>query len=171
MKIRKTKSSHYPRKVTFNNGRKSPIPNQKKFKNSFIRNHGCSLAAFYIGLRFSGEKMKMNPLLAYSRKNLKRYMRAKLTIKGVAAGLNKQCGRKVAAYHAKANYKKIRQALKDGHLVILEQGNPIHTVVLYHANGKTYKLDHGHVSRVSLKSVVRKATNSSTYRGWIDVKG
>lgn len=113
----------------------------------------------------------MNPLLAYSRKNLKRYMRAKLTIKGVAVGLNKKCGRKVATYHAKPSYKKVKTALKNGHVVLVEQGNPIHTVVLYHANGKTYKLDHGHVSKVSAKSVVRKSTKSSTYRGWIDVKG
>ena len=36
MKITKTKSSVYPRKVTFNNGRVSPVPNQKKFKSDFI---------------------------------------------------------------------------------------------------------------------------------------
>lgn len=171
MKITKTKSSKYPRRVIFNNGRKSPVPNQTKFKNSFVRNHGCSLAGFYIGLRYCGEKSKMNPLLKWSRSHLKKYMKAKLTIKGVAVGLNKKCGRKVATYHKKPTWSKVNKALSDGHLVLVERGNPIHTVVLYRASGKTYMLDHGNVKKVSAKSIVSKATSSSTYRGWVDVKG
>lgn len=171
MKIIKTKSSPYPRKVIFNNGRESPVPNQKKFKSSFIRNHGCSMAGFYIALRFSGKKEKMNPLLKWSRSHLKGYMKAKLTIKGVAVGLNKKCGRKVATYHKKPTWSKVNKALSDGHLVLVERGNPIHTVVLYRASGKTYMLDHGNVKKASAKSIVSKATSNSTYRGWVDVKG
>lgn len=171
MKIKKTKSSAYPRKVTFDNGRKSPIPNQKHFKSSFIKHHGCSLAAYYVALRFCGKKVKMNDLLKWSRKNLKKYMKAKLTIKGVAAGLNKQCGRKVAKYHRKPTLKMVNNALNKGQLVLFEQGGPIHTVVLYRSGGKTYKIDHGNVSKVSTKSIVNKATSSNTYRGCVIVKG
>ena len=171
MKITKTKKSKYPRKVTFNNGRSSPVPNQTKFKNDFIRHHGCSLAGFYIGLRFCGKGMKMNPLLKWSRGHLKGYMKAKLTINGVAVGLNKKCGRKVATYHKKPTWKRVDKALSNGHLVLVERGDPIHTVVLYRASGKTYMLDHGNVKKVSAKSIVKKATSSSTYKGWVDVKG
>ena len=171
MKITKTKSSKYPRKVTFNNGRKSPVPNQKKFKSSFIRNHGCSMAGFYIGLRFCGKKEKMNPLLKWTKKHLKKYMKSKLTIKGVAKGLNKKTGRKVATYHKTCGLKSINKALNNGHLVLLETGSPIHTNVLYRANGKTYHLDHGNVKKVNTAKMVKKATKSATYRGWVDVRG
>ena len=172
MKIIKTKKSkRYPRKVTFDNKRTSPVPDQRQFKSDFIKHHGCSMAAFYIGLRFCGIKIPMGQLLKWSRKHLKGYMRAKLTIKGVARGINKKAGKKVAIYHRKCSYNAVKKALKNGHLVILEQGDPIHTVVLYWSNGKTYKLDHGKVSRSSAKKACSKATSSSTYRGWIDVRG
>ena len=171
MKITKTKSDKYPRRVTFNNGRKSHVPNQKKFKNDFIRHHGCSMAAFYIALSFCGKKEKMNPLLKWSRSHLKKYMKSKLTIKGVARGLNKKAGRKVATYHKTASLKAINRALDAGHLVLLETGDPIHTNVIYRASGKTYHLDHGNVKKISAAKMVKKATKSSTYRGWVDVKG
>ena len=172
MKTVKTHSSPYPRKVTFNNGRSSPVPNQKKFKSSFIRSHGCSMAAFYIALRFSGKKEKMNPLLKWSRSNLKSYMKAKLTIKGVAKGLNKKAGRKVATYHRAANLSKINKALDAGHLVLLETGDPIHTNVLYRSKpSHTYHLDHGNVKKINTAKMVKRATKSATYRGWVDVRG
>lgn len=171
MRIKKTKSEKYPTKVAFNNGRTSYIPLQYKFKSDFIKHHGCSLAAFYIALRFCGEKPKMNPLLKWSRTHLKKYMKAKLTIKGVAKGLNKRCGRAVATYHRRPTLKRVNKALDNGYLVLMEQRDPIHTLVLYRTNGRTYKLDHGKVSRVSTKSIVNKATSNSTYRGLVIVKG
>lgn len=171
MKITKQSKSTYPRKVTFDNGRTSPIPNQKKFKSSFIRNHGCSLAAFYVALRFCGKKVKMNPLLKWSRKNLKSQMKSKLTIKGVSQGINKKTGRRCASYHKKATTAPILNALKKGHLVLLELGNPIHTITLYRSGGTTYRIDHGNVKKVKLKDMIKKATKNSTYRGWVDVKG
>lgn len=171
MKITKTKKSKYPRKVTFNNGRSSPVPNQKKFKNEFIRSHGCSMAAFFIALRFCGKKVKMNDLLKWARSHLKSHMKSKLTIKGVARGLNKKCGRKIATYHKTCSLKAINKALNAGHLVLLETGNPIHTNVLYRASGKTYHLDHGNVKKISTAKIVNKATKSATYRGWVDVRG
>ena len=113
----------------------------------------------------------MNPLLKWSRSHLKKYMKSKLTIKGVAKGLNKKMGRKVATYHKTASLKAINRALDAGHLVLLETGSPIHTNVLYRANGKTYHLDHGNVKPVNTAKMVKKATKSATYRGWVDVKG
>lgn len=172
MKITKTKSDKYPRRVIFNNGRSSPVPNQKKFKNDFIRHHGCSLAAFFIALRFCGKKEKMNPLLKWSRSHLKGYMKSKLTIKGVARGLNKKAGRKVAWYHKICSLKAINRALDSGHVVLLETGDPIHTNVLYRPKPKhTYHLDHGNVRNINTAKMVKRATKSATYRGWVDVRG
>lgn len=171
MKIIDRKSKPYPKKVIFDNGRSSPVPDQHKFKNPWIRNHGCSLAAFYIGLRFCGVKTKMNPLLKWTRKHLSSYIHAKLTIKGVARGLNKYTKRQVASYHRTCSYSRIRKALNAGHLVLIETGNPIHTNVIYRSHGRTYHLDHGHVRRISAKKLVSHATTASTYRGWVDIRG
>lgn len=172
MKIIKTKKSkRYPRKITFDNKRTSPVPDQRQFKSDFIRNHGCSMAAFYMALRFCGKKETMGKLLKWTRKHLKGHIKSKLTVKGAAKGINKKVGRKVAVYHKKASYTAVKKALKAGHLVIIELGQPIHTVVLYYSGGKTYRIDHGNVVRASAKETVKQATSSETYRGWIDVKG
>ena len=166
-----TRKTKYPYTVIFDNGRKSPIPNQYKFKTEFIRKHGCSMCAFYIANRFIGRKDKIGQLLSFSKQSLKGYMKSKLTIKGVAVGLNRKAGRKVAWYHRSASRKAINKALDKGYLVLLETGNPIHTNVLYRASGKTYHLDHGNVTKVNADKLIKKATTSTVYRGWVEVRG
>ena len=171
MKKIKTRKTKYPYKVVFNNGRVAPIPNQYKFKTDYIRHHGCSMCAFYIACRFVGRKDKMGQLLSYANTNLKKHMRTKLTIKGVAAGLNRKSGRKVATYHKSCNRKAINKALDKGHLVLIETGSPIHTNVLYRTGDRTYHLDHGSVKKIDAEKLIKKATKSSIYRGWVDVRG
>ena len=169
-KIR-TKKTKYPWKVVFNNGNTSPIPNQYKFKTEFIRKHGCSLCAFYIANRYIGRKDKIGQLLSYSKHSLSKYIKAKITIKGVAVGLNRKANRKVAYYHRTCSKKAVNKALDNGCLVLLETGKPIHTNVLYRANDRTYHLDHGKVKKVNADKLINKATKSSTYRGWVEVRG
>lgn len=171
MKISKTKYKGFPHRVTFDNKRSSYVPDQRKFKTDFIRHHGCSLAAFYIALSFCGKPTNMIPLLKYSRAYLKGYMKSKLTIKGVAVGLNKKCGRKVATYHRSCSANAVGRALNAGHLVLIETGNPIHTNVLYRSSGATYHLDHGNVRKVDYRKFINNATKNSTYRGWVEVTG
>jgi len=166
MKVIKTKSSKYPRKVIFDNGAKVPIPNQKAFKTSYINRHGCSLVAFYIALRFGGGKKKLTNLLKWSRKNLTGYFYSKLTIKGVARGL-KKLGVK-AVYHKKPTFAMVNGALARGKMVLLELGGPIHTTVLYRSKkNKTYRFDHGKRTKCSTKQMVSKATDSKRYRGCV----
>lgn len=171
MKTTKTKYKGFPHRATFDNKRSSYVPDQRKFKTDFIRKHGCSLAAFYIALGFCGKPTNMIPLLKYSRAHLKSYMKSKLTIKGVAAGLNKKCGRKVATYHRTCSAAAVNKALNAGHLVLLETGNPIHTNVVYRTGKTTYHLDHGNVKKIDINKLINRATSSSTYRGWVDVRG
>ena len=171
MKITKTKYKGFPHRVTFDNKRSSYVPDQRKFKTDFIRHHGCSLAAFYIALGFCGKPTNMIPLLKWCRKNLKAYMKSKLTIKGVAAGLNKKSGRKVATYHRTCSSTAINKALNAGHLILLETGNPIHTNVIYRSSGHTYHLDHGNVRKIDYKKLANNATKHSVYRGWVEVTG
>lgn len=170
MKLVKTKKAKYPCRVTFNNGRVSPIPSQHKFKTDFIAHHGCSLVGFYIALRFLGRKKKLVPLLRWSRKHLKKYMKAKLTIKGVAAGINKML-KGHAVYHKKPTYDMVKSALKKDQLVLLETKDPIHTNVLFKGNGnKYYNASDGKVKKINVKDMVKKATTSETYRGCVIVK-
>ena len=98
-------------------------------------------------------------------------MKSKLTIKGVAVGLNRKAGRKVAYYHRTNSRKRINKALDKGYLALLETGNPIHTNVLYRASGKTYHLNHGNVNKVNADKLIKKATTSTVYRGWVEVRG
>ena len=137
MKLVKTKKVKYPYRVTFNNGRVSPIPSQHRFKTDFVAHHGCSLVAFYIALRFLGRKKKIIPLLSWSKRHLKKYIKAKLTIKGVAEGINKMMPGH-AEYHKKPTYEMVKKALKADQMVLLETRDPIHTNVLFKGNGKTY---------------------------------
>ena len=129
------------------------------------------MCAFYIANRFIGRKDKMGQLLSYAKTDLKKYMRSKLTIKGVAAGLNRRAGRKVATYHRGYTRKTINRVLDAGHLVLLETGDPIHTNVIYRTGDRTYHLDHGSVKKVDAEKLIKKATKSSIYRGWVDVRG
>ena len=113
----------------------------------------------------------MGQLLSFSKQSLRPYMRSKLTIKGVAAGLNRKAGRRVATYHRSYSRRGINKALNAGHLVLLETGSPIHTNVLYRTGGHTYHLDHGKVTKVDSDKLIKKATKSSIYRGWVDIRG
>ena len=52
-----SRKKKYPYKLKFTDGRVVPLPSQYDFDNSsFIRRHGCIIAAFYMGLRFVGVK-------------------------------------------------------------------------------------------------------------------
>lgn len=170
MKIIKRKSTGYPRKVIFDNDEWSYVPDQRKFKTDFIKHHGCSLAGFFIGLGFKGHHTTMLKLYAWAKRNLKHYKYSKFTIKGVSVGINKWCRGEPATYHRSITYGDILKALKKGHLVLLETGNPIHTNVLYMSNSKTYHLDHGGVKKVTLSNLTKNATLNDRYRGWVDIK-
>lgn len=171
MKIAKTNKTKYPYKVTFNNGRASWVPSQHRFKTEYIRDHGCSLVAFYIALRYLGKKKTMGTLLRYTRKNLDKYISAKLTIKGVSVGINKIMKEDCAVYYPKPDYKLILQCLKNDRLILLETGNPIHTNVLIRGSGdKYYNISDGQVKEIDVGHIVSKATTSNVYRGCVIVR-
>ena len=171
MKITKTKKKKFPYKVTFNNGRESWVPSQHRFKNEYVKDHGCSLVAFYIALRYLGRKKRMGTLLRYSRKHLSKYISAKLTIKGVAAGINRIMGEDCAVYYPKPNLKLIKQCLDNDRLILLETTDPVHTNVLIRGSGdKYYNISDGKVSEVDVGHIVSRATTSNVYRGCVIVR-
>ena len=171
MMITKTNKTKYPYKVVFNNGRVSPIPSQHRFLTEFIRDHGCSIVAFYIALRFLGKKKTMGQVLRWSRKHLKDYLKSKYTIRGISVGIDKVMKSDHATYYSEPKLDVIVKALNRDSLVLLETSDPIHTNVLFRGNGETYyNASDGKVKKIDLEKIVRKATKSKIYKGCVIVR-
>ena len=168
-KNRKRKKK-YPWRIILDNGRQIPVPSQHDFKSNFIRKHGCSLVSFYMALRYKGIKKNMQQVLRYARKKLK--CGAKYPLEEIAKGINQIRSEKPAIYHKSMSNERIEAHLKKGHMILFEEGNPIHTVVLLRDSktGKIWRFSDGKKSVVTVKKEnVRRCTNK-TYRGVVIVK-
>ncbi len=174
MKVTKRKEEKYPTLATFTDGTKVIIPKQSKFSNGFLRQHGCSIMAEYVALQWQGikkiGKKTLYPLyiLDWHKANTKSEVRAKVTLRGVAKGIN-AIG-KDAKYYKVVTYGRIRKALNNGYLVIMEQGNPIHSITLVKDGGVDYIINYGNVKKVDVAKIAKTATKNSTYRGMVVVK-
>ena len=168
-KNRKRKKK-YPWRIILDKGRQIPVPSQHDFKSDFIQHHGCSLVAFYMALRYKGIKKNMQQCLAYVKKKLK--CGAKYPLTEIARGINMICSGKPATYHKSLTTEQLNVKLKKGHMVLFEEGNPTHTVVLLvdSKTGKIWRFSDGKKSVVTVKKEnVRRCTNK-TYRGVVIVK-
>lgn len=168
-KNRKRKKK-FPWRIVLDNGRQIPVPSQYDFKSSFIRTHGCSLVAFYMALRFRGVKKNMQQCLAYCRRKLK--CGAKYPLTEIVKEINQICPGKPAVYHKSMSNDKIKAHLKKGHMILFEEGSPIHTVVLLRDSktGKIWRFSDGKKSVVTVeKENARRCTNEK-YKGIIVVK-
>lgn len=168
-KNKKTKKK-YPYRIYLDDGRQIPVPSQYNFKSDFIRTHGCSLVAFYMALRYKGIKKNMQQVLQYARRKLK--CGAKYPLTEIVKGINQICPRKPAAYHKSLTTEQLKAKLKKGYMVLFEEGNPIHTVVLLRdsKSGKIWRFSDGHKNVTTVaKENAKKCTNEK-YRGIIVVK-
>lgn len=157
-------------RIVLDNGRQIPVPSQYDFKSSFIRTHGCSLVAFYMALRYKGIKKNMQQVLQYARKKLK--CGAKYPLTEIVKGINQICPGKPAAYHKSLTTEQLKAKLKKGYMILFEEGNPIHTVVLLRDSktGKIWRFSDGKKSVVMVeKENVRRCTNEK-YKGVVIVK-
>ena len=140
MNIKKRDSRKYPVEVTLSTGERLIIPRQSQFSDEWLRKHGCSLMAEYIALQFLGvRKIQVNGrrrgiypinLLRWHKEHTPEDIFAKVTVKGVAKGISKIAGSGSAHYYKNVTAGRIERAIRAGHPVILEQKNPIHTVIL-----------------------------------------
>ena len=169
MKKTKTKSKKYPLKVTLKNGKKLIIPKQSAFKNAFLHDHGCSIMAEYVALQYVGVHKWPIDILKWHRKHDKKNIMAKVTVKGVSVGIAK-IGKVDTAYYSHVTADRIRDAMKKGRCVIMEQKDPIHSVALIPDGGKLYKVSYGTVTQVTASGIAKTATTSKTYRGMVVVK-
>lgn len=166
----KKSKKKYPWRIILDNGRQIPVPSQHDFKSDFIQHHGCSLVGFYMALRFRGVKKTMQQVLQYARKKLTRG--AKYSLMQVAKGINQICSGKPATYYKSLTNAQLEAKLRKGYMVLFEEGNPIHTVVLLvdSKTGKIWRFSDGKKSVVTVKKEnVRRCTNK-TYRGVVIVK-
>lgn len=160
----------YPWRIVLDNGRQIPVPSQHNFKSAFIRTHGCSLVAFYMALRYKGVKKNMQQCLAYCRKKLK--CGAKYPLTEIAKGINQICLGKPAVYHKSLTNTQLEEKLKQGCMVLFEEGSPIHTVVLLKDSktGKIYRFSDGKKSVMTVEKENKKKCTNEKYRGIVIVK-
>jgi hypothetical protein len=168
-KNRKRKKK-YPYRIYLDNGRQIPVPSQHNFKNNFIQHHGCSLVGFYMALRYKGIKKNMQQVLRHARKKLK--CGAKYPLTEVTKGINMLCSEKPAVYRKSMTDKQLKKHLEKGHMILFEEGNPIHTVVLLRdgKTGKIYRFSDGKKSITTVAKENKKKCTNEKYRGIVIVK-
>ena len=168
-KNRKRKKK-FPWRIILDNKRSVPVPSQYNFKSDFIRRHGCSLVGFYMALRFRGVKKNMQQVLQYARRKLK--CGAKYPLTEIAKGINQICPGKPATYHKSLTNNQLEAKLRKGYMILFEEDNPIHTVVLLRdsKSGKIWRFSDGHKNTTTVvKENAKKCTNTK-YKGIIVVK-
>ena len=168
-KNRKRKKK-YPWRIILDNGRQIPVPSQHDFKSDFIQHHGCSLVAFYMALRYKGIKKNMQQCLAYVKKKLK--CGAKYPLTEIARGINAICPGKPAVYHKSLTNAQLEAKLRNGYMVLFEEGSPIHTVVLLKNNktGKVWRFSDGKKNVTTAKKENARKCMNEKYKGIIVVK-
>lgn len=166
----KKSKKKFPWRIILDNGRAIPVPSQYNFKSEFIRRHGCSLVAFYMALRFRGMKKNMQQVLQYARKKLK--CGAKYPLTEIVRGINQICPGKPAVYHKNMTTAQLDAKLKKGYMILFEEGNPIHTVVLLQDSktGRIYRFSDGKKSVVTVEVENKKKCTNEKYRGIVIVK-
>lgn len=196
-KITKTMNKKWPAKVILEKANKKilriKIPDKRKSKSIFVRNHGCSLEAISIALQMNGIEKTPEQIHKWCQGHLAGYNGSKITVFGAAKVINGITEKKVALWHANTgkNNKKVRQninrALKQGKVVLFEQKDPVHTVCfLGFKSGKLQIATYGGVRNGTVGGQVKKKAlhgkagvvhqdnyfrDSSGAAGYVTVKG
>ena len=112
----------------------------------------------------------MQQALRYARKKLKRG--AKYPLTEVCRGINMICPGKPAVYHKSMTDKQLKAHLQKGHMILFEEGNPIHTVVLLKDNrtDKVWRFSDGRKNVTTVEKENKKKCTNEKYRGIVIVK-
>lgn len=166
----KNSKKKFPWRIILDNGRKIPVPSQYNFKSPFIRTHGCSLVAFYMALRFRGIKKNMQQCLKFARKKLKRG--AKYPLTEIVKGINQICPGKPAVYKTSLSNERLQKLLEKGYMILFEEGNPIHTVVLLRdlKSGKIWRFSDGKKNVTTVEKENKRRCKNEKYKGIVIVK-
>ena len=159
MKKVRTDDPKYPLKITLTTGETMLIPRQSKFDNEWLKKHGCSIMAEYIAMQWLGVKKvgsaKLWPitLLRWHKKNTPDLIGAKVLIKAIPAAI-KALSKGKAKYYKGVTKARMEDALAKSHLVIFEQKNPIHTVILIPDDGAVYVATYGTVTKTTVSKMM-----------------
>lgn len=160
----------YPYKIKFTDGRVVPVPSQHDFSDKFIQNHGCSLAGFYMGLRFVGKKKSMENCYAYMREHYNLNGKAKYSLRQITDAINKLSDGNPAKFYEKISKTEMKKMLKQGNMILFEEKNPIHTAVLLWNGQKFKRFSDGKYKSVTVNWEIKKRCNDDWYGGCIVIK-
>lgn len=167
-KILQKKNKKYPEKIKFENGLVVPVPDQYNFSQEYIRTHGCSLAAFYMALRFCGKKKSMPKCLSFMRKHYNLNGRAKYSIRQIYDALLTICPGQ--NFYENPTKTQIKKALKAGNMVLFEERNPTHTAVYLWNGEKIHRFSNGSHKTVTINQIINKRNVDSHYKGCVIVR-
>ncbi len=82
------------------------------------------------------------------------------------------CSGKPAVYHRIMSNDRLEAHLKKGHMILFEEGNPIHTVVLLKDNrtDKVWRFSDGRKNVTTVEKENKKKCTNEKYRGIVIVK-
>lgn len=166
-----SRKKKYPYKIKFTDGRVVPLPSQYDFDDSsFIRRHGCIIAAFYMGLRFVGVKKSMKKCLKYLQENHLKGSHINYNLRQVCAAINKLAPGTPAKFYEKISKAEMKKALKNGHMVLYTEKNPVHTAVILWNGRKFKRFSDGKYKSVTVAWEIRKRYVNDWYGGCVVVR-
>lgn len=175
MKKEKTGDKKYPLKITLSTGESIIIPRQSQFENKWLNKHGCSLMAEYIAFQWLGVKKikvgkkRVHPypinLLRWHKKHTPEDIAAKVLIKAIVDGVAELTDGR-AKYYKTVTKARMTEALDKGKLVVFEQKDPIHTVILIPDDG-VWVASHGTVKKTTVGMMMKTVLKSTKYRGMV----
>lgn len=161
--IKKTKRKKYPEKIKFSDKSRVLVPDQDSFSDPFIRDHGCSLTAFYMALSFCGKKKSVKKCLKYLGSHYALVGRSKYSIRQVFNAVNNiRPGQK---FYENPTKNQIKKHLKAGRMILIEERNPTHTAVLLWDGKKIIRFSNGGHKTVTINEVTSKRSTDSYYKG------
>ena len=167
----KARKKKYPYKIKFTDGRVVPLPSQYDFTDSsFIRRHGCIIAAFYMGLRFVGVKKSMKKCLKYLQENHPKGSYINYCLRQVCTAINKLAPGTPAKFYEKISKAEMKKALKNGHMVLYTEKNPVHTAVILWNGRKFKRFSDGKYKSVTVAWEIRKRYVNDWYGGCVVVR-
>lgn len=167
--IKRKNSKKYTEKIKFKGGLKVLVPDQDAFADSYIRDHGCSLTAFYMALHFLGSKKSVKKCLSYLKKHRTLGSRSKYSIFQVYDSINELYPGK-SSFIENPSKNKIKKALKSGHMILFEEKKPTHTAVYLWNGEKIHRFSNGGHKTVTLNQIINKRSTDSYYKGCVVVR-
>ena len=170
-KVNKTGRSKYPYKIKFTDSCVVPLPSQYDFDDSsFIRRHGCIVAAFYMGLRFANQKKSMKQCLKYLQEHFSKGIHSNYNLQQVCTAINKLAPGTPAKFYKKISQAEMKKALKAGHMILYTEKNPIHTAVILWNGKKFIRFSDGKYKNVTVSWEIRKRCGDDWYGGCVIVR-